>query len=210
MIIIKKALAEDIEGISTIQIKCFPDSFYSRLGVYSQPLIYLHNESFMNSFPDLFYVAWDDNKIVGFVYGYENDKGVATRMYKWLLFRNILKIGLSLGLLKFTLTYIAKALMKRGKREYALVIPDNDAFVNRTHLYKIAVLPAYRGKGVAKQLLDSFVSASRMRGKRTTMLCVSKANNRAISFYEKNGFFEFSNLGNDNLLMCKNILNVYR
>lgn len=55
-------------------------------------------------------------------------------------------------------------------------------------LYRIATLPACRGKGVADALVDAFLSALREKGVTDVFLEVRASNTPAVSLYEKHGF----------------------
>jgi GNAT superfamily N-acetyltransferase len=52
----------------------------------------------------------------------------------------------------------------------------------------IGVSPEQRGKGLGKQLLDSFIEAGRLNGYTSVVLSVEKQNVPAVSLYENAGF----------------------
>ncbi len=56
------------------------------------------------------------------------------------------------------------------------------------HLYKILVLPQYRGLGVAKKIMDFALKDLRDGGLKSVYLEVSTSNSVAISFYKGFGF----------------------
>ena len=66
---------------------------------------------------------------------------------------------------------------------------------------RIYVLPDYYSKGLGKQLLDFALAIARKRKAEFIWLGVWEHNQRAIRFYQKNGFAEFAKhafmLGND-------------
>ena len=72
MIEIEKANERMMLEIAKVHIKCFPNSFSSSLKANLISKYYL---TFLNSYPDLFLVARDQERIVGFVMGYPVDKG---------------------------------------------------------------------------------------------------------------------------------------
>lgn len=59
--------------------------------------------------------------------------------------------------------------------------------LDETELMLLAVSRAWQGKGVGKLLVDKCMSTARSNGSRTLHLEV-RANNDAVSFYEKLGF----------------------
>ncbi|MBD3258944.1 ribosomal-protein-alanine N-acetyltransferase, partial [candidate division GN15 bacterium] len=61
---------------------------------------------------------------------------------------------------------------------------------DEAHLANIAVVPAYRRKSVAKQLLDRILQLAQEAGCRLILLEVRASNNAARRFYEKAGFTE--------------------
>lgn len=52
----------------------------------------------------------------------------------------------------------------------------------------IGVRPEQKGQGLGKELLNSFIEASRLKGYRSVVLSVEKENSRAVSLYQKAGF----------------------
>lgn len=52
----------------------------------------------------------------------------------------------------------------------------------------LAVLPDYKGKGIAQDLLNKCVEEAKETGKKAITLEVETANEQAIRFYQKNGF----------------------
>jgi ribosomal protein S18 acetylase RimI-like enzyme len=56
------------------------------------------------------------------------------------------------------------------------------------HLRGMAVLPAWQGRGISQQLLNRAESELRERGCTLITLDTTKPLNRAVRFYERNGF----------------------
>lgn len=56
------------------------------------------------------------------------------------------------------------------------------------NLFQMWVAPAWRGRGVARALLDGAVGWARSRGARTVGLGVNCANGAAVALYERAGF----------------------
>ncbi|HCD43808.1 MAG TPA: ribosomal-protein-alanine N-acetyltransferase [Lachnoclostridium sp.] len=57
-------------------------------------------------------------------------------------------------------------------------------------LLRIAVLPAYRGRGLSKKLMDRLVESSRENGVKSLSLEVRESNKRARNLYRSYGFEE--------------------
>ena len=57
---------------------------------------------------------------------------------------------------------------------------------------RIYVLAAYHGKGVGKRLFDQAINIAKQENLKVIWLGVWEENPRAIRFYKKNGFVEFS------------------
>jgi diamine N-acetyltransferase len=55
-------------------------------------------------------------------------------------------------------------------------------------LDKVYILPAFKGKGIGKILLDKAFETAKINKKKVFWLCVIDTNKEAISFYEKTGF----------------------
>ena len=55
-------------------------------------------------------------------------------------------------------------------------------------LDKVYILPAFKGKGIGKALLDKAIEMAQSNKKRIVWLCVIDTNTEAISFYKKIGF----------------------
>lgn len=56
------------------------------------------------------------------------------------------------------------------------------------HIVSLAVLPTWRGKGIASQLVEELYNIFRGRGKKRVKLEVRVSNTPAIELYEKLGF----------------------
>ena len=74
---------------------------------------------------------------------------------------------------------------------YAVILPLNSTQVD---LETIAVLPEFQGKGVSQALLKYLEKEASSRGFRQMILEVRDRNDRAISFYRRNGYSTVSHL----------------
>ncbi len=81
-----------------------------------------------------------------------------------------------------------------------------------SELMRIAVLPAHRGKGLGKLLLERFIEGVSSRGAERTFLEVRASNEAALALYLKSGFQKnrlrkrYYPDGEDALEMCKALL----
>jgi len=57
-----------------------------------------------------------------------------------------------------------------------------------SHLFQMWVVPAFRGRGVGRMLLDAMVDWARRRGATRVLLAVSRGNNDALRLYAAAGF----------------------
>jgi diamine N-acetyltransferase len=70
-----------------------------------------------------------------------------------------------------------------GFASFAAHADDNNVY----HLHKIYVLPQQQGKNVGRQMLDYVISQIKKTGAASLQLNVNR-NNKALHFYEKQGF----------------------
>ena len=75
---IRNAGMEDLNQIAQTHIECFPNSFSTALGV---PLLKKFYLQYLKEYPDLFWVAVDDDCIAGFCMGYLLDRGSCNRSF---------------------------------------------------------------------------------------------------------------------------------
>ncbi len=64
----------------------------------------------------------------------------------------------------------------------------------RGMMYHLAVLPAYRRKGIASRLVDALEEKLKEKGCIRYYLLVTKDNQEAINFYEKRGWENMDDL----------------
>ena len=79
----------------------------------------------------------------------------------------------------------------------AYILPKRQTFYSdkTAGLSSIAVLPAFRGKGIAKKLTDAFLEELKKRKISACRLGVEAHNIPARKFYEKMGFEQVNNEG---------------
>jgi len=194
---IRQATYNDLEGISFVHTVCFPESYITQLsylkflGGNLLPLFY---KEFLDKNPELFIVAEnDDKKIVGFCMGYYLDNDVQINNF---MKRNWFIIGLkTLVLLLICNKYTWKKIISRVKHKPVIsdwiIVNKKYEYIlkeERGDLLSICVLPEYRGKGYAQNLIDSYLLSLKSHGRKLCLLSVNADNKRARNYYEKNGF----------------------
>lgn len=180
MITYRIAKETDMPEIATVHQRCFPGYFISSLG---ESLIAAYYVEFLKE-ESLFWIALDDDKVIGFCMGYLRGKSAARDQFiknnRYALMKRI-----SILLLSFDKLTIKKCMNfvagKFKKTKIEFVSPA------KGDLLSIGVLPEYRGKGVSKQLVMSFEESLRLVGANDYLLSVYTSNSGAIHFYEKCG-----------------------
>lgn len=199
--IIQKATVKDLREIVQVHIKCFPNSFSSQIG---SKLLENYYFEYLSMNPDLFLIAVENNNIVGFCMGYlcENT-GFSKRFIK----KNFASLGCKVIFLIFKKNNLAKEKMKsiikrsnQGKvysTEYDDITADNSG-----DLLSICVLQEYRGTGIAMSLIVEYEERLSELNRRVCYLSVLSNNDRAMAFYEKNGYEKVKRT-NDTIKMAK-------
>ncbi len=193
---IRKAKIEDLPNIAEVHIRCFPKSFSTQLG---KSLLNRFYEEYMKGNPELFLVA-DNNEgeLVGFCMGYLCKQNTFMRDF---LHNNALRVICRCMVLavtgnKFLYEKIGKVIKKH--EEFNIIEPEYMRYsADETgDLLSICVLSEERGSGVAQQLIKQYEDALRQCNMKLCLLSVSPHNDRAIRFYEKNGFSKYRSVSN--------------
>lgn len=88
------------------------------------------------------------------------------------------------------LHYLRNAFFEAAKDKIGLVIdgtPDDETGPEEVYLDSLAVFPEYRGKGIAKKLINEVGEKARQLGKPLGLLC-SSHNSNARKLYDSMGF----------------------
>ena len=202
---IRNAGMEDLNQIAQTHIECFPNSFSTALGV---PLLKKFYLQYLKEYPDLFWVAVDDDCIAGFCMGYLLDRGSCNRSFAK---HNIVPLALRYLLL----------LIKGNKKAWKRLKPSKDRKSNSVRilepefyhipptecgdLLSICVLPKWRGAGIANELISDYQDALRKIGRSVCFLTFATVNFRGIHFYEKNGFVPYRALGDVAITYAKRL-----
>jgi len=213
---IRLATKDDINEVTRVHARCFKDSYSSQLanlqGVMGGGnLLTSFYEEYLNDAPELFHVACDeDGRIVGFCMGYYMDNDV--QMQRFLhknRFPIIWKTILLLILANRQAWHkvLSQIKHKPNVSDWKIIntkyehIKDN----KRGDLLSVCVLPEFRGKGCAQQLMDSFLAAMKHSGREICLLSVDVNNATARRYYERNGFELYRIRGCDGLTYHKTV-----
>ena len=197
---IREAKTSDLDAVSAVHIKCFPDSFSTALGAFKPKFLgegYLLSRfysEYMKANPELFLVAENDSgEIVGFCMGYYCEKNDYIKRY---FLNNKINIALRI------LTLLLRG-NKQAWKKVAGVLKKGDPFetinyeiadideCKKGDLLSICVLPEYRGSGIAQQLIEKYHAVLKKSGRQVCILTVATDNGRGIAFYERNGYIPF-------------------
>ena len=139
MINIRKVRAEDLDTVSEVEAACFPEAEAATKASLEQRI---------NTFPESFFVAESDGKIIGFINGCITGE-----------------------------TTIHDELFS----DATLHIPDGEYQA----IFGLDVIPEYRNKGIAAQLMNYMIDASKLNGRKGVILTCKE---HLINYYSKFGF----------------------
>ncbi len=193
---IRRATEKDLLAIGKVHSACFPDSYITQLGKVSSSnnnLLVRFYQEFINDAPELFWIADDEEiGIVGFCMGYYMDKDDQMKNF---IKRNRISVAIKTILLlllcnKQTWNKIFSIFRKGEDTIQKIVDFSNEHIKNdkRGDLLSVCILPEFRGNNVSQQLMEAFLIAMKESGRELCLLSVRTDNNRAINFYERNGF----------------------
>ena len=184
---IRQVNLDDLKKLVKVHIACFPDSFSTQLG--EKLLIKMYTEYIVES-PELFLLAEEEGKVIGFVMGYYFDSGDCLRRFKKK--NQVLFFSKILWLL---LTRNKPAWKKlnttiRPATGFTLIDPTINIYKKSemADLLSICVLSEYRGKGIANNLIDAYEKVLIENNRKICTLTVADINGRGISFYKKHGY----------------------
>lgn len=178
-----------VNEILQLHLKIF-DGFYGmRLGkIYNRKLI----TWFANDKEAVGFVAYSDNRIVGYVFG--APLGYRQRMTQHLLPYVVLGVIFHPWILfdyKFLLVIFKnlKDTVSRNKKEKNEFL---DLPLPIISLVGIGVMESYQSKGVGQSLINRFQEYSKQHGFKTIRLSVHEHNDKAKKFYSNNGWKYYS------------------
>ena len=209
---IRQASIKDLNGIAEVHAICFPDSYATQLSKFrwfGGNLLPAFYNVFMNDNPELFIVAEDEEKgIVGFCMGYYIDKDdQVSRFMKQNRFRICLKtlILLILGNKQTWLKLISRIKHKPTISDWSIINTKYEDYGNdlRGDLLSVCVLPDYRGKKYAQGMMDAYLKSLKAHGRKICLLSVKQNNERAIKYYQRNGFELYRTRGTEGYTFIK-------
>lgn len=201
---IRQAQVDDLPSIARVHTVCFPKSYSTQLGKSSRDgidnLLCKFYLEYLHDAPELFKVAVNEqNNIVGFCMGYFMDKDdqmqnfIRHNRFRVLLHTVFLLIRGNKPTWK---KFISR--FSHGDNTVQKVVNFSNEDINndkRGDLLSVCVLPEYRGKKYAQQLMEAFLQSMKDSGRVLCLLSVKTDNERAIHYYEKNGFILYRTRG---------------
>lgn len=183
---VRVATLEDLKQVSKVHVQCFPNSFSTQLGT---KLLMRFYYEYMKVNPELFLVAEED-EIVGFCMGYYCGNNQFTKNF---VKNNWFRIGLQFIRLAITgnpLFYEKLGKIFKKSQGFAVVDEEVEAILpdQKGDLLSVCVLDAYRGAGVAQELIEAYEDQLLQAGRQICLLTVDPKNTRAVRFYERNGY----------------------
>ena len=184
---IRQANLDDLKQLVKVHIACFPDSFSTQLG--DKLLTKMYAEYIMES-PELFLLAEEEGRVIGFVMGYYYDSEDCLRRFRR---KN------QLCFVSKTLWLLLTGNKPAWKKFKTTVRPTTgfttiDSTINQyketemADLLSICVLGEYRGNGTANKLIDEYEKVLSERKRKICTLTVADINGRGISFYKKHAY----------------------
>lgn len=184
---------EDIDGIVKIHKICFPDYFLTNLG---DEFIKMYYNEYCNSQYAVSKVVIDDKgNILGFICGSLNYREQISKFYK----ENFIKLT-TIFIKKFFTNKIVfrnaksrinhifisiKSLFRNNKNKTKDVKED----ILNPRFQSLAVLHEYRGKDVAKLLMENLFNDMKNRNVQRVGSAVLKDNQAALKFCKKIGWY---------------------
>lgn len=184
MMIIRKAMINDVDTIVEIHLNAFEGFFLTSLGA---EFLRFYYSCFVRSNETVTMIAEENGVIYGFSASSKFCKGFNSRLIK----SNLIAFGLlsfKLLLIKpISLLRLVKNLSKKGEN-----VIDNEDYAE---LYSIGVCKSAQGKGVGKMLLLKSEQVMKEEGVTRVSLTTDFDNNeQAVGFYHSMGyetFYEF-------------------
>lgn len=209
---IRFASKTDIKSIAKIHCISFPDSFITQLSKIKwlgRNLLYDFYLTFLLKNPELFIVAEDkEYGVVGFCMGYYMDQEdlIASflKRYRLLIMFKTLVLLLS-GNKYIWIKILARFKHRPVESDWKIVNNKYESYNNsdRGDLLSVCVLPEFRGKKYAQELMESYLKALKINGRKICLLSVKQNNERAIRYYERNGFELYRTRGKEGYTFIK-------
>lgn len=178
-IIIRKAMAEDVDGIVTIHQQAFPDFFLTSLG---GRFLRLYYSCMCKSDEAVTLCAEVDGEIKGFATSSYYSHGFNTSLIK----KNLFKFGIMGIELLFTKPKaILRLAINLDKKPEENAVVDSGEYAE---LYSIAVAPDNQGSGIGKMLLAATEEDVVKHNNRISLTTDYYDNEKTIGFYHSMGY----------------------
>ncbi len=210
---IRLAFSKDLLCVTDVHCRCFLNRFSSQLTHYQRVgggnLLIPFYQEYLYDAPELFHVACDDaGNIVGFCMGYYMDNDAQMHRFlqkhKWKIVWKTMLL-LLWGNRPAWHKVISQIRHKPSISDWKIINTKYEHIDNskRGDLLSVCVLPEYRGRGYAQQLMESFLAAMKNSGREICLLSVDAHNAVARKYYERNGFEVYRTRGCDGLTYIK-------
>lgn len=209
---IRLATISDLKDIAKIHSICFPDSFLtqvSKVKIIGCGLLTLFYKIFIKHNSELFLVAEDSQSgVVGFCMGYYMDQEdlIASFLKRYRLLIIFLTLVLLLsGNKHIWIKVLARFKHRPVESDWEIVNNKYESYnkSDRGDLLSVCVLPEFRGKKYAQELMESYLKALNINGRKICLLSVKQNNKRAIRYYERNGFELYRTRGKEGYTFVK-------
>jgi len=166
----------DVLCVAQLHINGIPTGFISSLGQEFVSALYEAIAEDKNSFG---FVAIEDEKVLGFVAFSTN----LPKLYKYVILKKGLKLSFIIAKKMMSMQTVKKiwANLFYPQKMKEMDLPDAE-------LLSIAIAPDGRGRGIAKQLIDTGFEECRKRHIEKVKVLVAADNEAANKLYKKCGF----------------------
>lgn len=205
---IRAIVENDLRDIAVIHKKCFGDHFASHLCTDRDSfLLQRFYKELKDLNPDYFILSEEAGTINGFCVGYRMSR---SNFMENFIRNNRIKVGLNtlrllLSFDKVAWKKVKRQFVKSSRPKFEVInhqydyIPQNET----ADLLSICVLPEYRGKGYAKQLIEEYLNILKVSGMKLCLLSVANENDSAKGLYEKCGFIPYRKIGDEGMTYMK-------
>lgn len=179
--IIRVAKKTDVGGIVKVHIEAFEGFLMTRLG---ERFLRTYYKIALDYEDVIALVACNEtDEICGFVVGYYNPSS----FYQYFAARK-LRIAGSMVFALFKNPFLLRRVLA-SKDQAELAARDESYSKTIVELASVAVMPDSRGRGIGRNLVDSFISESAKKNAKRIVLTTDAINNESTNkFYVKSGF----------------------
>ncbi len=174
----------DLSNIVSVHCECFQGYFLTSLG---KTLLYRYYEQFMIENNELFIVAVEKDRIVGFVMGYftgSHARADFEKKNKFFLAIRMIYLCAIFNKEAYRRVFLkTRSFFKRQKPSPVSAVDPKEAT-----LLSICMHPDYQGGGRAAEMVREFEKILLKHNKHVYVLSVKNYNTRGVRFYEKLGF----------------------